>query len=407
MRLCRTCKRDRLYLFLPLGRHPLANGFLTEEQLSEDEPLFALDAHVCLACGLIQVADNVPPGFFRNYVYVPSVSDAMHSHFAGLADVMTREFVTSPDALTVDIGCNDGLFLKGMRHRGARTLGIDPATNIVEMARETGLEIVNEYFTPSIAGHIREQHGPAAAIVTTNTFHHVDDLDSFTEGVTRLLDDEGVFVIELPHALDIVEQNQFDGVYHEHVSQFTVKSLAELADRSSLEVFRVDKLPVHGGSIRVFIQRSGNRRVVAPSVAEWIRKEGEKGLFERATYDGFSLRVDSIRKRLLDLIVSLKERQNKIVGYGSSARANTLLNYFGIGRQFLDYIVDRNVLKHGLYTPGMRIPVFPVERLLEDRPDYVLVLAWNFADEIIRQQAEFRAGGGRFLIPIPDPRLIA
>lgn len=406
MRLCRTCKRERLYLFLALGRQPLANGFLTEEQLSEDEPLFPLDAHVCLACGLIQVADNVPPGFFRNYVYVPSVSDAMHNHFAELADVMTREFVASPNGLTVDIGCNDGLFLKSMRHRGARALGIDPATNIVDMAREAGLEIVNEYFTPSIAGHIREQHGPAAAIVTTNTFHHVDDLDSFTEGVTRLLDDEGVFVIEVPHALDIVEQNQFDGVYHEHVSQFTVKSLAELADRSSLEVFRVDKLPVHGGSIRVFIRSSGNRRVVAPSVAEWIGKEGEMGLFERATYDDFSLRVDSIRKRLLDLIVSLKEGQNTIVGYGSSARGNTLLNYFGIGRQFLDYIVDRNVLKHGLYTPGMRIPVFPVERLLEDRPDYVLVLAWNFADEIIRQQAEFRAGGGRFLVPIPEPRII-
>lgn len=406
MRLCRACKRDPMYLFLALGRQPLANGFLTEEQLSEEEPMFPLDAHVCLACGLIQVADNVPPGFFRNYVYVPSVSDAMHRHFAELADVMASEFVTSPDGLTVDIGCNDGLFLKSMRHRGARTLGIDPATNIVDMAREAGLEIVNEYFTPSIADHIREQHGPAAAIVTTNTFHHVDDLDSFTEGVTRLLDDDGVFVIEVPHALDIVEQNQFDGVYHEHVSQFTVQSLVELADRFSLEVFRVDKLPVHGGSMRVCIQRSGNRRVVAPSVAEWTREEGEKGLFERATYDDFRLRVDSVRKHLLDLLVSLKEGRNTIVGYGSSARGNTLLNYFGIGRQFLDYIVDRNVLKHGLYTPGMRIPVVPVERLLEDRPDYVLVLAWNFADEIIDQQAEFRAGGGRFLVPIPEPRLI-
>lgn len=406
MTRCRACKSDELYLFLTLGLHPLANGFLKQDQLTAEEPSFPLDVRVCLACGLIQIPDNVPAGFFRNYVYVPSTSDAMHSHFDGLAEVVTTQFVTSPEDLTVDIGCNDGLFLKSMRRRGARTLGIDPATNIVEMAREAGVEVVNEYFTPSLARDVREEHGPATAIVTTNTFHHIGDLDSFTEGVTGLLHDEGVFVIEVPHALDIVEQNQFDGVYHEHVSQFTVKSLVDLARRFSLEVFRVDKLPVHGGSIRVFLQKAGNLPV-APGVTEWTRTEEEKGLFERPTYDAFTERVETMREQLLALLAGLRDQQKTIVGYGSSARGNTLLNYFGIGRQFLDYIVDRNVLKHGLYTPGMRIPVLPVERLLEDRPDYVLILAWNFAEEIIRQQAGYRAGGGRFIVPIPEPQLVA
>lgn len=407
MTLCRACKSDHLYLFLGLGSHPLANGFLAADELTEEEPLFPLDVRVCLACGLIQIPDNVPAGFFRNYVYVPSTSDAMHSHFDGLAEVVTTEFVTAAGGLTVDIGCNDGLFLKSMRRRGARTLGIDPATNIVQMAREAGLEVVNEYFSPSLAREVRKEYGPATAIVTTNTFHHIGDLDSFTEGVAALLHDEGVFLIEVPHALDIVEQNQFDGVYHEHVSQFTVKSVVDHARRFSLEVFRVDKLPVHGGSIRVFLQKSTNGGTIAPSVAAWTRTEREKGLFDRRTYDAFTRRVETMREQLLDLLGGLRNQQRSIVGYGSSARGNTLLNYFGIGTQFLDYIVDRNVLKHGLYTPGMHIPVLPVERLLVDRPDYVLILAWNFAEEIVRQQAEYRAGGGRFIVPIPEPQLVA
>ena len=300
MTSCRTCKSERLYLFLPLGDHPLANGFLREEQLREPELKFPLDCQVCLDCGLIQVDDHVPPGYFRHYVYIPSAAESMHGHFAGLADAVTERFLRAPDALTIDIGCNDGLFLSFLQQRGSRTLGIDPATNIVELAREKGVEVVNEYFTPETARHVREAYGTAKVVVSTNTFHHIGDLDPFTLGVTVLLADDGVFVIEVPHALELVELNEFDGVYHEHVSQLTVKSFVDHFLLFGLEVFDVERLDVHGGSMRVFARPSGNGASVAPGVQAWIDQERERGLFEESTYDAFRERVRGDPPRDID-----------------------------------------------------------------------------------------------------------
>lgn len=407
MTTCRTCKRDRLYLFLPLGLHPLANGFLREEQLTEPEPKFPLDVYACLDCGLIQVEDNVPAEYFRHYVYVPSASDVMRDHFAEFAREVADTFLSAaPQALTIDLGCNDGLFLKSLKNRGVRTLGVDPATNIVEMARRDGLEIVNEYFNPETARRIREQYGLAAVIVTTNTFHHIGDLDSFTEGVRLLLDDHGVFIVEVPHALELVAQNEFDGIYHEHVSQLTVKSFVDLFRRFELEVFRVDRLDVHGGSIRVFARKGKNIGGLSQTVQEWVSKEVEQGLFSASTYDGFRERVEKNRQTLMAMLTTLKSEGKTLAGYGASARGNTLLNYFQIGPHILDYIVDRNALKHGLYSPGMHIPVYGVDRLQTHRPDYLLVIAWNFAEEIMRQQQEYARGGGAFILPIPRPVIV-
>jgi SAM-dependent methyltransferase len=386
--------------------HPLANGFLRREQILEPEARFPLDAHACLDCGLIQVRDNVPPGYFRNYVYVPSASDVMRDHFAGLAGRVADGFLRPRDALAVDIGCNDGLLLKSLKERGARTLGVDPATNIVEMARQESLEIVNDYFTPDVARAIRARHGPAAVILTTNTFHHVDDLDSFTEGVALLLDERGTFLIEVPHAMELVEQNEFDGVYHEHVSQFTVKSLVDLFRRFDMEVFRVEALPVHGGSMRAFVRRGGAGGAVEPAVREWLSREEERGLFTAATYDAFAERVGRVRDDLLRILRRLRDEGKTVVGYGASARGNTLLNYTGIGTDLVRYIADRNGLKHGLYSPGMHIPVCGVEKILHDRPDYVLILAWNFAEEILGQQRDYARLGGRFILPLPEPKLL-
>ena len=405
MTSCRTCKSERLYLFLPLGDHPLANGFLREEQLSEPELKFPLDCQVCLDCGLIQVDDHVPPGYFRHYVYIPSASESMHGHFAGLADAVAERFLQTPDALTIDIGCNDGLFLAFLQEQGLRTLGIDPATNIVELAREKGVEVVNEYFTPETARGVRETYGPAKVVVSTNTFHHIGDLDPFTLGVTLLLSDDGVFVIEVPHALALVELNEFDGIYHEHVSQLTVKSFVDHFLRFGLEVFDVERLDIHGGSMRVFARPSKNGAPVLRGVRAWIDQEKERGLFEESTYDAFRERVERNREELMTLLHTLKADGKRIAGYGASARGNTLLNYFGIGTDLLDYIVDRNPLKHGLFSPGMHIPVLPTERLLEDRPDYVLLIAWNFGEEIMREQEAYRGAGGRFIQPIPQVRI--
>lgn len=406
MTSCRGCTSERLYLFLPLGDHPLANGFLRPEQLSEAELRFPLDVNVCLDCGLIQVPDQVPAGYFRHYVYVPSTADAMHGHFAALAGVVSDRLLSSPNDLTVDIGCNDGLFLSLLADSGARTLGIDPATNIVELARAKGIEVANEYFTPELAGELRSSHGPAKVVVSTNTFHHIGDLDRFTLAVTTLLGDDGVFVVEVPHALELVELNEFDGVYHEHVSQLTVKAFVDHFRRFGLEVFGVEQLDVHGGSIRVFARPTPNGANPPAEVQAWIDREAERGLFEASTYDAFRERVERIRRELMELLEGLRAEGKRIAGYGASARGNTLLNYCGIGPALIDYIVDRNPLKHGLYSPGMHIPVLGVERLVEDPPDYLLLIAWNFADEIIRQQEQYRSAGGRFILPIPEPKMV-
>jgi SAM-dependent methyltransferase len=406
MTSCRSCRSRRLYLFLKLGDHPLANGFLREDQLDEPEMRFPLDVYACLDCGLIQVADQVPPDFFRHYVYIPSSAEAMHGHFAALADDVAERFPGSVEALTVDIGCNDGLFLSFLNAKRARTLGVDPAGNIAELARERGVEVVNEYFTPELARQIRDEHGPAAVVVTTNTFHHIGDLDPFTLGVTLLLRDDGVFIVEVPHALELVARNQFDGVYHEHVSQHTLKSFVDHFRPFGLEVFDVEALDVHGGSMRVFARRAVGRGDGSPVVREWLHREHDQGLLQAATYDAFRDRVVQNRDALLALLDDLKSAGRRIVGYGASARGNTLLNYHGIGPETLDYIVDRNPLKQGLYSPGMHIRVEGVERLVEDEPDYVLLIAWNFGDEIMRQQDDYRRRGGRFIVPIPEPEVV-
>lgn len=406
MEVCRGCRSASPELFLALGSHPLANGFLEESELEGPEPTHPLDAHVCLDCGLIQIPDNVPAGFFEHYVYVPSASETMHRHFEKLADVVVDSLLVDGQGLVVDIGCNDGLFLDAVNRRGGRTLGVDPASNIVERARSKGLEVVEAYFDPSVARRIVEERGPARVVVTTNTYHHIGDLDPFTRGVAELMAEDGVFVIEVPHALDLVREHQFDGIYHEHVSQFTLQSLADHVERFGLRVVDVEKLPVHGGSIRTFVAREGAGRTPSPEVATWLNREREEGLFEAVTYRRFREAVEERRDELLELMDGLRARGRRLAGYGASARGNTLLNYYGIGPDRLAYIVDRNELKQGLYTPGTHIPVDGTEKLVEDGPDDVLLLAWNFADEIVAQQRAYRKAGGRFILPLPEVQVL-
>jgi hypothetical protein len=269
------------------------------------------------------------------------------------------------------------------------------------------VEVVNEYFDPAIAESVRQQYGPARVVVATNTFHHIGDLDPFTLGVTVLLDYDGVFVVEVPHALELVELNEFDGVYHEHVSQLTVKSFVDHFHRFGLEVFDIEPLEIHGGSIRIYARRSQNGTGPSPEIESWVDRERERGLFEESTYDAFRQRVERNREALLQILHGLRGEGHRVAGYGASARGNTLLNYSGIGPDLLDYVVDRNPLKHGLHTPGMHIPVVDVDRLRDDPPDYLLLIAWNFADEIIAQQADYQRNGGRFVVPIPEPRVLA
>lgn len=391
---------------LPLGDHPPANGFLRGDQLGQAEARFPLNTHVCLSCGLIQVPDNVPANFFRNYVYVPSGATTMFTHFESFADKMVRQYTASSSDLIIDIGCNNGLFLGFCKDRGARVLGIDPADNLTELPAKRGIDIVGEYFGTKTGRSVAEKYPGAAIITTTNTLNHIDDLHDFMGGISLVLAQDGIFVAENPHALDLVEKNEFDTIYHEHVSEFTVKSLVDLYAFFDMEVFDIDPLPIHGGSMRVYAQRRGGKHPVAPIVAEWLARERAAQLFSKETYLAFAKRVGSIRTDLLELLADLRSKGKTIAGYGAPAKGNTLLNYYGIGPDTLPFLVDRNDLKHGLYSPGMHIPVVGPERILQTQPDYLLVLAWNFADEIIEQQGEYRRRGGKFILPIPTPTII-
>jgi SAM-dependent methyltransferase len=386
-----------------MGDHPAANAFVRPENLDKPDMLFPLESHACLDCGLIQIPDPLPADFYVDYVYMPSATTTMPAHFAALARQFREELVEAPGQLVVDIGSNDGLLLAACLAEGMRVLGVDPSENISEFAREKGVEVFNEYFTAESSVRIREQYGPARVIVSTNTLNHIDNLDDFMAGVATLLEPEGSFVLELPQALTCIEFNEFDTVYHEHLSTFSAASLVALGKKFGFKLVDLEELPIHGGSMRCILSRVGE-----PSTAVSAYLEGERaaGLFTKEAYDRHVERVHAIRSELLGLLERLKAEGKKLAGYSAPAKGNTLLNYFRIGPDTLDWIADRNELKQGRYTPGMRIPVVSPDRIAKDKPDYLLILAWNFRDEIVQQQADYLAGGGKFIVPIPRVEII-
>jgi len=404
---CRACRSGRLYKFLSLGDQPPANAFLREDQLALHEPRWPLDPQVCLNCGLIQISNVLRADFFRDYLYVPSTSVTLHQHFAGLAATVRQTFAKDSDDLVVDIGSNDGLFLWKLKESGGRGLGIEPATNLADVASRRGVAVIPEYFDADTARSVRANHGAAQVITATNTFNHIDDLHAFMAAVMVLLDSAGTFIVEVPYAGDLIANNEFDTIYHEHLSEFTVKSLVDLFECFDLEVVDIVRLPVHGGSVRVFGRRRAAGTVPARAAEDWMSGEERAALFDVATYDAFAERVEHIKARTLELLEGLRADGRTIAGYGAPAKGNTLLNYYGIGPGTLTYLVDRNPRKHGLFSPGMHIPVVPVYHVLEDQPDYLLLLAWSSTDEIMRQQRLYRYRGGTFILPIPEPRVLA
>jgi SAM-dependent methyltransferase len=392
-------------LVVPLGDHPVANAFLAEEELSRPEPRFPLDLYVCGRCALLQIGNQVPPGFFRHYLYVPSAADTGRRHFAGLASWLVDTGLLPAGGRIIDVGCNDGLFLASCVALGAQAIGIDPASNLAPVARSKGVTVIEEYLTPEVAREVRERHGAADVLVATNTLNHIDDLRAFTESALALLGPDGAIVIEVPRASELIEHNEIDTVYHEHLSQFSLRSLCELFAPFDLVVSQVHAITMHGGSMRVIANRRG-RREVSPAVDEWLAAEQRAGLFDPGTYDAFRGRLERNRDALVAMLGGLVGDGCRIAGYGAPAKGNTLLNYCKIGPDTLAFLADRNPLKHGRYSPGMHVPIVPASRIDEAQPDCLLVLAWNFFDEIREQQAAFRARGGRFVVPIPVPTLV-
>jgi novobiocin biosynthesis protein NovU/D-mycarose 3-C-methyltransferase len=383
---------------------PLANSFLKQEQLNKPEPHYPLDVAFCSNCGLVQLAQVVDPEImFEDYAYQTGTSLPMNEHFATLAEKTIKKFRIPERSLVVDIGSNDGTLLENFKKANMRVLGIEPAANIAELALSRGIDTLVDFFNRNLADRIKTEHGRPSVILATNVFAHVNDLGDFVDGVNSLLADDGVFIIEVPYLVDMIANVEFDTIYHEHLSYFAVRPLVTLFNKFSMSVVDVERVVVHGGSLCLYVQKSP--RSMGSNVTELMKKEGTASIDSLATYKKFAQDTDRIRQELTALLTSLKKQGAKITAYGATAKGNTLLNYCKIGTDILDYVSDTTSFKQGRYTPGMHIPVFPESRFHESPPDYALLLAWNYADEILRKEHKYRQVGGKFIVPIPKPQI--
>lgn len=404
---CRGCDGRRLTRFLDLGRQPLANSFPKSPDQFAGEQFYPLDVYLCEDCFLVQLLDVIDPEvLFRDYIYVTGTSDTIAAHNKQYAKTVVELLGMTDRDLVVEVASNDGSLLKCFRSLRVRTLGVEPARNIAQMARQDGIETVNEFFTPAVAESVRRSHGPAKAVIGNNVFAHVDDARGFLAGCKTLIGSDGLVVIEVPYLGHLLERLEYDTVYHEHLCYFSVTALMRLYEGVGLSIVRVDHVPVHGGSIRVYAGHQSRYSGHAPDVVTLGNRERAEGMADPARYKRFAADVEGTRKALLDLLREIKGKGQTVVGYGAPAKGNTLLNYCQVSTDLLAYTVDKNPMKVGLYTPGMHIPVKPAATLVERQPDYVLILAWNFAEEVMRQQQEYKDRGGRFIIPIPKPRVV-
>ncbi len=402
---CRICHSAKLEKFLSLGTTPLANSFLKQEQLNEPEPYYPLDVCFCQKCGLVQLAQVVDPGImFKEYAYQTGASAPMKEHFAKLAAATIQKFHISNSSLILDIGSNDGTLLECFRVNDMRVLGIEPATNIAKLSSSKGIETINDFFNANLANKIVSNVGKPHVILATNVFAHVDNLDDFVTGVSTLLADNGVFTIEAPYLLDMIANVEFDTIYHEHLSYFNLHPLVTFFNKFGMDIVDVERIGVHGGSVCINVQKFPNP--IGKSVTEMLNRERTAKMDSLATYTDFAKRVDKIRDSLVAQLEILKEKGATIAAYGATAKGNTLLNYCGISTDILDYVSDTTPFKQGRYTPGTHIPVFPESHFHDCPPDYTLLLAWNYADEILAKEREYRQRGGKFILPIPEPRIV-
>jgi hypothetical protein len=404
---CRACDTRRLEMFLPLGEVALANAFLSSEAEFPSEPRFPLEVYLCHECGMVQLADVIDPELlFRNYLYVTGTSDTIAQHNVAYAAKVVELVGLGADDLVIEAASNDGSLLRCFQTHGVRTLGIEPATNIADQARAAGVETVNRFFEPGCAADVRGEYGPAKVVIGNNVLAHVDTPVDFLRAGRGLIADDGYVICEVPQLREFVERLEYDTVYHEHLSYFSVTSLMRVCEEAGLRIERLDHVPVHGGSVRMYAAPVETVPEHGAAVRALADEERDEGLTSIERFRRFATDVKANRDELLALLGQLKAEGKTVAGYGAPAKGNTLLNYCDIGTDLLPYTVDKSPLKVGLFTPGTHLPVLPVETLLERQPDYVLILAWNFADEIVRQQAEYARRGGRFIVPLPEPRVL-
>lgn len=401
------CKGGNLVQFLDLGFTPPADQFLRSDQLNEPETYYPLKVMMCEDCGLAQINYKVDPEvlYQRDYPYESSLTRTGQAHWSEFAGTVSGRLGLGGDDLVIDIGSNVGVLLDAFRSNGTRILGVDPAGNIAKIANDRGVETVNEFFSERVAREIVGDKGQATVITGTNVFAHIDDLDDVMAGVDALLDDRGYFVVEAPYFQHLLNNLEYDTIYHEHLSYLSVKPMKMFFERFGMEVVNIEQRDIHGGAFRVYVTRRGNAKP-APVVDELMRHEEDMGMHSPETLGEFSKSVSKNRDQLNWLLRRLKHEGNRVAGVSAPAKGMTLLNYCGIGVDTLDFITEKSRLKIGRFTPGKHIPVVPDEELLRQKPDYALLLAWNFAEEIMENLKAYRDAGGKFIIPIPHPQIV-
>ena len=402
---CRGCGAGALHPVLSLGAQPPANA-LTDQPAPPDEARYPLDLVICEACSLVQLTVSVPPAeLFSDYAYFSSYSPALVANAEELVARIVPERGLGPDDLAMEIGSNDGYLLQHYRSRDLQVLGVDPARNVAEVANANGIPTRCAFFGAEVAQELVEEGYRAAVCHANNVLAHVPDVNGVLSGISAVLADDGIAVIETPYVRDLVEQLEFDTIYHEHLFYYSVTALEGLLRRNGLRMHDLEHIPVHGGSLRVFAVRDDGGEP-GPTARRYLEEEAVQGVPEPQYFADFGQRVDALRARLGELLDELRGGGATVAGYGAAAKATVLLNAVGADARTLDFVADRSPHKQGRFIPGVGIPIVDPEALLERQPDYVLLLAWNFAGEIMAQQADYRRRGGRFIIPVPEPRVI-
>lgn len=404
---CLMCASEKRSLVLDLGAQPHSDSFPTEKQLHTKDARYPLRLVSCTSCGLLQLDYLVDPSILyqQDYLYVSSTTETGRKHYTDLAHTIVERFAFPPGSLAIDIGSNVGVLLSGFKDVGMRVLGIDPAPIVTATAIMSGIDTIVDFFTSDLAETVLKRHGKASTITATNVFAHLHDVDDAVSGMKKVLAKDGVIVIEAPHALTMFEDLEYDQIYHQHVSYLSVRPMKSYFKQAGLELFEVEELSIHGGSLRYLVGWPGVHPIDS-SVETILAEEESRGLYDEMQRTKFAAEVEDQRRALIDLVQECKKRGKRIIALSAPAKGNTLLNYCNLDASLIDFATERNPLKVGRYTPGTRIPIYSDDRVLSDMPDYALILAWNFADEIMKNMAEFKRRGGKFIVPVPRPRVL-
>jgi len=404
---CRLCGTALKHTVVDLGMSPPCESFRLESELGRMEEYYPLHVRVCEECLLVQLEEYVSrESIFEEYAYFSSYSTSWVEHAKRYCETMIERFGLGRDSFVVEIASNDGYLLQHFVVRDIPVLGVEPAANVAKAAIARNVATKIAFFGRSLADEMAAAGTKADLVIGNNVLAQVPDLNDFLAGMKRILKQEGVVTLEFPHVATLLAQNQFDTIYHEHFSYFSLFTVQIAARLHGLEVFDVEELPTHGGSLRVYLDHAGQHRVVSPRVAEVLGQERRTGLHTVEGYTSFAARARKAKRNLLYFLIGVKERGGSICGYGAPGKGNTLLNYCGIGPDFLDFTVDRNPYKHGRFTPGMHIPILPVEEIDRRRPDYILILPWNLKHEIVAQMRHVGEWGAKFIVPIPEVSII-